>query len=1015
MRLICSRICLLFGFALLMGDGVSGQINLDNHAQFDQAKLLNSSRIYDITDDKLGFLWVSTNKGVYRFDGIKLRHFFNGPTVQSLHLADSHRLVFIHNKGFTDYNYVTGERNENLIRQFSSVSNNLYDAVLQGDTTLVMAGQYGLIHYNMPRDSFYSSEIQDQHGRSFSILSLESDMQNDTHLWLGSRKHGLLHYDINNQTYEQYYFDISEKNLEDNINTITAIYDTGAELIIGTWYGGVLIFNRYKGDYDQFFIQNKELNDGQLSTDHVLNIIPFSPQKYLITSTTGVVLYNSTTKEIEYRENLDNTSTEYENPPIFFDSRKRLWMGREHGLRLVDTLRTQFDVIRNPFVNESMWEIPFKILGSTDGENLYFCNLISRGLYNYTRSTGKWRLIEPDRMPAYGVLRGQDMMMENDTIWYLEENTLYYYPLGGSQLKRFAIDLARIPSGFRHFTRLNNGNFLFLSPFEGLYEMEFKKKRLRRIDLSLQQQYSEIRQNQGDAIYADADGNVWMCWKNLILLRTPIDSIIDITAHFELDEVLNVQDIFETDSHIWFAIPAGVYSIDKSKLPDINIKRESDRNSSEFVVDDSSNIWSVYHSFFMTPRGSLTPVVYGINDGCHNPGRYGFEQIDFIGGQIVLASRGKYSIFNPQAIKKNQEIPLPYIDQLWVNGLVFRTDTNMQLKRQIELDSDENNIRFDFSAIGFTKPLSVKFRYKLVGIDDQWMEADIENTSVTYANLDGGRHEFRLQAANDNNIWSEMSLLQIDIAIPIYKRLIFWLCLGLVSILWLIMSYRKRIERLRMKTNLKFRMMNLEKSALRAQMNPHFVFNALTSIQHLITENDEKRAIEYLSIFSKLLRGVLDNSRSEKTKLESELSVLRNYLDLEFLRLGDQYTYKIKVDENLLNENVELPSFLLQPFIENAVHHGLAHKDGPGHLTINIIDDNVFVLCIIEDNGIGRTKSAEINKYKDRKSSGLSIVEERLKLLSEEPMDKLVRIIDLEDKFKNPTGTRVELRIPIHN
>ena len=195
-------------------------------------------------------------------------------------------------------------------------------------------------------------------------------------------------------------------------------------------------------------------------------------------------------------------------------------------------------------------------------------------------------------------------------------------------------------------------------------------------------------------------------------------------------------------------------------------------------------------------------------------------------------------------------------------------------------------------------------------------------------------------------------------------------------------------------------------------MNPHFVFNALTSIQHLITEDKEEKAILYLNKFSKLLRGVLHNSRRSTTRFSTELDLLENYLELEFLRLGDQYTYALIVDESIQSDDIEIQALLFQPFIENAIHHGLAHKKEGGHLKIEIRDKGDHLFCVIEDNGIGRERSAVINRGRKKDSVGMDLARERMAILTHQDVDDLIRIIDLFDG-KEPAGTRVELKIPM--
>ncbi|TAI47209.1 sensor histidine kinase [Flagellimonas allohymeniacidonis] len=202
-----------------------------------------------------------------------------------------------------------------------------------------------------------------------------------------------------------------------------------------------------------------------------------------------------------------------------------------------------------------------------------------------------------------------------------------------------------------------------------------------------------------------------------------------------------------------------------------------------------------------------------------------------------------------------------------------------------------------------------------------------------------------------------------------------------------------------------------EISALRAQMNPHFIFNSLSSIQHLILNNNKIAALQYLSKFGKLTRKVLENSVEAKVSLSDEIRLLNSYLELESLRFDGSFKYHIEVEENLDTEDVEVPLLLIQPFVENAIIHGLLpKKQGEKTLYVSFKKDTEQVICEIDDTGIGRTASQKNNTLakKGRKSHGMNISEKRLELLSKETSGKKkIEIIDKYDPEGNPAGTKV--------
>ncbi len=209
----------------------------------------------------------------------------------------------------------------------------------------------------------------------------------------------------------------------------------------------------------------------------------------------------------------------------------------------------------------------------------------------------------------------------------------------------------------------------------------------------------------------------------------------------------------------------------------------------------------------------------------------------------------------------------------------------------------------------------------------------------------------------------------------------------------------------------------LEMKALRAQMNPHFIFNCINSINRLVLsgEGEGEDASRYLSKFAKLIRLMLENSEYPTVSLEDELVMLEAYLQLESLRFKEEIRYQIVVDDTIDRETTCLPAMVLQPFVENAIWHGLMPKEGDGLIKITIQEDEDGLKCIIEDNGVGREKAlalTEGNALKKR-SLGLEITEERLKLLSKERLRELIRITDLKDSMNRALGTRVDVLIPI--
>jgi len=207
----------------------------------------------------------------------------------------------------------------------------------------------------------------------------------------------------------------------------------------------------------------------------------------------------------------------------------------------------------------------------------------------------------------------------------------------------------------------------------------------------------------------------------------------------------------------------------------------------------------------------------------------------------------------------------------------------------------------------------------------------------------------------------------------------------------------------------------VEQRLLRSQMNPHFIFNSLASVQNFIVKQDDTKASIYLSRFSELVRGILENSRKEWISVEIEISIIDNYLSLQKIRFPDEFDYNIDIDEGIDTENIMIPPMLIQPFLENAIDHGIKYKETKGNVQVSFIIENKIIIISIEDDGIGRKKAMEILKEqnRDHKSLATVLTKERIAILNNKLRNKIrFDIIDLLNDRGEGIGTRVIIGIP---
>lgn len=207
----------------------------------------------------------------------------------------------------------------------------------------------------------------------------------------------------------------------------------------------------------------------------------------------------------------------------------------------------------------------------------------------------------------------------------------------------------------------------------------------------------------------------------------------------------------------------------------------------------------------------------------------------------------------------------------------------------------------------------------------------------------------------------------------------------------------------------------LEQKLLRLQMNPHFIFNALSNILNLIDNNQNKKAAGYLTTFSKLLRTTLESTRENFVPFEKEVTSLRNYLELQKLRYGNKFNYTVEVDEKIEEDDMAIPPMLVQPIIENAIEHGIRHKTTPGRIDVRFNLKGKKIICEVEDDGVGREKAweAEVKEKIGHKSLATEIIRDRIKTLNKKFKEKIkLEIIDLKSETMEALGTKVVLDIP---
>lgn len=335
------------------------------------------------------------------------------------------------------------------------------------------------------------------------------------------------------------------------------------------------------------------------------------------------------------------------------------------------------------------------------------------------------------------------------------------------------------------------------------------------------------------------------------------------------------------------------------------------------------------------------------------------------------------------------------------------------IDREISSGYRSTNVRFEFTAPSFVNAKQMLFSYRLWGSNDNnWSPPSIEH-NVSYASLAPGNYRFEVRNRGWNGDWGEAAAFNFRIRPPFWQTgafitsVVFLLAAGC----WLVV--RHRIKNIRRKADMRRQIAETEMAALRSQMNPHFIFNCLNSIDNLMQNNEKEKATAYLARFAKLIRAILENSKQELIPVWKDIETLKLYLDLELLRCDHKFDYQMHISDELLEGDYKIPPLVIQPFVENSIQHGLLNKvDAPRELTIEGEICERHIHFRITDNGIGRAQSEKLKQFNrtDHKSFGIKITSERLNLLNRNGLTESLKITDLVNEQNEAIGTQVNIQ-----
>ncbi len=381
-------------------------------------------------------------------------------------------------------------------------------------------------------------------------------------------------------------------------------------------------------------------------------------------------------------------------------------------------------------------------------------------------------------------------------------------------------------------------------------------------------------------------------------------------------------------------------------------------------------------------------------------------------GVWLATSKGLLFVPNLSLFAKSV-LPLVQIVNIEVKGEVYKGQNT-----EIKLPYDSASLNIAFWSPIYRSMGKHRYKYRILGLDSTWFYAEANDAVARIPSLPDGQFIFEVCAMLEDGTEGSLSKVSIVVKPPYWKT--WWFILLATILLVGIVGYifSQIIAAIQRRNQIEHELRKSQLAALQTQMNPHFIFNALNSIQEFILQNEKRLANAYLSKFANLMRLILNMSTQEYVLLDEELKVLRLYLELEAIRFED-LDYEIIVNENVATDYIKIPSMLIQPYIENAMKHGLLHLTNKQKLLkieFGVSDDETTLWVNIKDNGIGRKKSAQYRMQQNshHRSFATSATQKRLELLNTERSENIgVEIVDIETQSGGALGTEVRLRIPV--
>ncbi len=1015
---------------------------------------LLSNRITNIYQDSRGYIWLCSTNGLQRYDG---NRFVNYQT----NLKDSqalHSVVLYRTFEDSRHRFWVGDNgNVYLMNRSNGTFYNFnlhlppHTAPYHGAGKFIEDAKGDIWFYN--QESFYKHNEQtglfEDYGKILGITPAEKpdffDKDDQGNLWMVT-------------TVSVKYYDVRKNILYNKTHNPGKhkIFDIPGEtrsfLVSGDniWYGymGPRILYRYNLNSRQTFqyiIQDPEKNEATRENgyfDNKIDNLTLGADGSFTALLTGegIARYDKVKDSFDVItiNNMDPNGLHadvdrFEGVATLTDRERNIWITGNKGLNIFNPTQRQFYFygISDPGkpTDPAPYTVNDFIQSPIDGD-IYVC---------YYHPAGGIVRFNADLQfkKRYLFNKNGTMVTGENEIWcmYLDDKGVIWAPnQAGSILKldtkteKLSLDTDTTEAIFINTLQRDTGGNLWMGTWS---------HGLRRSDPSFKNIVSYITPPAGSTIIPknitalcfSGDSLVWAGCNGQGLLK------FDRRKNaFTRQYLFNEQDKTSISSNVIYRIldynpdtllvatSMGINLFDKKKETFVAYTARNGFPSNITVAmepDEHKNLWiACQDGFCKMNMHDLSITNYGPMDGIAN---YVFNNVPVLklkDGRYLFSGVKGFMAFRPGDIANGSPPPSPVITGFRVFDKERSVDSIVNAGKALKLSYKNNSIAIDFASLQFNFSDNLRYYYRMEGISPEWIAAGTEQTAH-FNQLRPGNYTFSVKCINRDGLEGQsQTKLFIRILPPIWQT--WWFRAGVVLLLAILFYYllrwqqKKREEKEQLRVEYERKIAAVEMNALRAQMNPHFIFNSLNSINTFILKNDTENATEYLHKFSTLVRLILDNSRNEWILLENELKALELYIELEALRFENVFDYTIKLGPGIKTSSVWIPPLIIQPYAENAIRHGLVSRDKPGgHLAIDVWKENGELKIQVTDNGIGRAAAGKIKKQINKlhlPSHGMKITAERLDIVNDVyDVNAKVEVTDLNEPGN--TGTRVQITI----